>query len=400
MQFDPYHIFTVDEHTFQCIQKLHEIEAGTHAESAPLSYRLISALRNDDPHNHRQALYAALMLHDICKGRDGDHAALGAQLAQELCPLLGLDEERTRLAAWLVEHHLLLARTAAKRDPDDPRTVPQFCAPIPDATHLDLLVLLTTADTMGVGPGRWTPYMEGAATQLYNDARLFMTERALRKTPKADLPADYAAGEIRIAIHNDPKRQVTVVRVVAPDRAELAETLAGTLGLLDANIVDATMETTDENGLPSTAIDCFFIQTSGGLPYQEDFFDRIRAVLEDSLEKNDSAALARKLGVQMKRHTRFSAYPLDVSLLFNNQASARCTVLEVTTRDRPGLLYDLCRTFNELGLTLDRARIAYFGHKAEDTFYLRDAKTGQKIDPERFEAIAKHLADSPGLRIS
>ena len=120
MQFDMYHHYTVDEHSIRAIGLLSRIERGELADDHPLSTALFKQIAS------RRVLYVAVLLHDIAKGRGGDHSELGAEVALELCPRFGLDEAETETVAWLVRYHLLLSNTAFRRDIADPKTVEDF----------------------------------------------------------------------------------------------------------------------------------------------------------------------------------------------------------------------------------------------------------------------------------
>ena len=119
MQFDTYHVFTVDEHTIEAIRVLNTLERGELAEVAPVATSLVDHLQS------RRALYLAMLLHDIAKGRGGDHSELGAEIALKVGPELGLSAEETETVSWLVLHHLLLSAVAFKRDIDDPEDHPR-----------------------------------------------------------------------------------------------------------------------------------------------------------------------------------------------------------------------------------------------------------------------------------
>ena len=115
MQYDMYHVYTVDEHTIFAIGILHQIETGQLKEELPLATEIMPTIVS------RRALYLAILLHDIAKGRGGDHSELGEQIALKLGPRLGLSAEETETVAWLVRWHLLMSGTAFKRDIDDPQ---------------------------------------------------------------------------------------------------------------------------------------------------------------------------------------------------------------------------------------------------------------------------------------
>ena len=161
MQFDTYHVFTVDEHTIEAIRVLNTLERGELAEIAPVASGLVDHLQS------RRALYLAMLLHDIAKGRGGDHSELGAELALEVGPALGLSAEETETVSWLVLHHLLLSQTAFKRDIDDPKTILDLADTIQSPERLRLLLVLTVADMRAVSPKVWNGWKATLLRELY-----------------------------------------------------------------------------------------------------------------------------------------------------------------------------------------------------------------------------------------
>ncbi|MDG2571056.1 HD domain-containing protein, partial [Vibrio parahaemolyticus] len=150
MQFNMYHHYTVDEHLIRSVGVLTEIEAGQLGSEHPLANQIFSSIRN------RRALYVAVFLHDIAKGRPEDHSEAGAVIARKLGPRFGLTEAETETVAWLVEHHLLMSNTAQSRDLSDPATIKSFAEVVQTMERLKLLLVLTIADIKAVGPGTWT----------------------------------------------------------------------------------------------------------------------------------------------------------------------------------------------------------------------------------------------------
>ncbi|HZV58126.1 MAG TPA: [protein-PII] uridylyltransferase, partial [Sphingobium sp.] len=164
MQFDMYHHYTVDEHTIRAIGLLAQIEKGEFREEHPLSTAIIQKI------NSRRVLYVAVLLHDIAKGRGGDHSVLGAEIARTLCPRLGLTAAETETVAWLVRWHLLMSATAFKRDLADFKTIMDFCEIVQSPERLRLLSLLTVVDIRAVGPGVWNSWKRQLLNDLYEAA--------------------------------------------------------------------------------------------------------------------------------------------------------------------------------------------------------------------------------------
>ena len=166
MQFDMYHTYTVDEHTIRALGILSRIESGGYAKEMPAATQVMKDINAAS----RRALFVALFLHDIAKGRGGDHSEIGAEIAQELGPRLGLSAEETETVTWLVLNHLLMSDIAFKRDVDDPNTIKNFVAQVQSIERLRLLLVLTVADIRAVGPGIWNNWKAGLLRGLYTRA--------------------------------------------------------------------------------------------------------------------------------------------------------------------------------------------------------------------------------------
>ena len=164
MQFDMYHHYTVDEHSIRAIGLLSRIERGELADDHPLSTALFKQIAS------RRVLYIAVLLHDIAKGRGGDHSELGAEVALELCPRFGLDEAETETVAWLVRYHLLLSNTAFRRDITDPKTADDFVRIVQSPERLRLLLILTVVDIRAVGPTTWNDWKRQLLRTLFDSA--------------------------------------------------------------------------------------------------------------------------------------------------------------------------------------------------------------------------------------
>ncbi|CAN5359976.1 hypothetical protein BH10PSE13_BH10PSE13_13210 [soil metagenome] len=161
MQFDMYHHYTVDEHTIRAIGLLSRIEKGELTQDHPLATTLIGKIVS------RRVLYVSVLLHDIAKGRGGDHSVLGAGVAEKLCPRLGMTPAETETVAWLVRYHLLMSATAFKRDLSDYKTILDFAAEVQTLERLRLLAVLTIVDIRAVGPGVWNGWKRQLLTELY-----------------------------------------------------------------------------------------------------------------------------------------------------------------------------------------------------------------------------------------
>ena len=424
MQFNVYHHYTVDEHIIQTISCLAQIERGELVEDLPLSSSILKGGIS------RRVLYVALLLHDIGKGRPEDHSILGAQIARRVCPRLGLEPEECETVEWLVRYHLLMSDTAQKRDIGDPRTVRDFAKAVKSRRRLDLLTVLTVCDIRGVGPGTWNNWkamllrqlykqtsdaLEGGLETLNRENRMVDATRALRERLSDWDPADlehettrhyapYWQGlstdthevfaqllrgigddEIRIDLHPDPDRDATRACFALADHPGIFSRLAGALALVGANVVDARTYTSKDGY--ATAV--FWVQDIEGHPYEISRLPRLRQMIDKTLKGEVVAREALKDRDKLKKRDREFRFPTHIT--FDNEGSDIYTIIEVDTRDRPGLLYDLTRTLASNNIYIASAVIATYGAQVVDSFYVKDMFGLKLHQKHRQEALEKKL---------
>jgi [protein-PII] uridylyltransferase len=424
MQFNVYHHFTVDEHIIQCISTLAQIERGELVEELPVVSGILKEGVN------RRVLYVALLTHDMGKGRPEDHSILGAQIARRVAPSLGLDAEETETVEWLVRYHLLMSDMAQKRDIGDPRTVRDFAKAVKTRKRLDLLTVLTVCDIRGVGPGTWNNWKAMLLRQLYRDTadalegglenvnrekredeakRLLRTH--LSDWSEADLAAElsrhYAPywqglsteaqavfatllqglpdNEIRIDLHPEPTRDATRACFALVDHPGIFSRLAGALALVGANVVDARTYTSKDGF--ATAV--FWVQDIEGKPYEVSRLPRLRQMIERTLKGEVLPRDALADRDKVKKRDREFRFPTHIT--FDNEGSEIYTIIEVDTRDRPGLLFDLTRTLAVNNIYIASAVIATYGAQVVDSFYVKDMFGLKLHQKHRQETLEKKL---------
>ncbi|MEZ5687093.1 MAG: HD domain-containing protein, partial [Paracoccaceae bacterium] len=427
MQFNMYHSYTVDEHTIQVISSLAQIERHELVEELPLSSDIL------DKGVNRKVLYVALLLHDIGKGRPEDHSILGAQIARKVAPRLGLTAKECELVEWLVRNHLLMSDVAQKRDLSDPRTIRDFAKQMKSRERLDLLTVLTVCDIRGVGPNVWNNWkatllrklhtdtaqvlehgMEAVNRELRSDeAKKELRERLASWDPKdlrtelarhydpywqgltteahrvfAELLRDLPDDEIRIDLHPDLDHDATRAAFALVDHPGIFSRLAGALALVGANVVDARTYTSKDGY--ATAV--FWIQDAEGHPYEAARLPRLRTMIDKTLKGEVVARDALKDRDKVKKREREFRFPTHIT--FDNEGSDLYTIIEVDTRDRPGLLYDLTRALASNHIYIASAVIATYGAQVVDSFYVKDM-FGLKLHskPKR-EQLEKRLREA------
>ncbi len=422
MQYNMYHHYTVDEHTVFAIGILHAVEQGILKEEAPIASEVVHKVVS------RRVLYLAVLLHDIAKGRPGDHSEVGARIARKLCPRLGLSDAETETVAWLVLHHLAMSDTAFKRDLGDPQTIQDFVGLVQSPERLRLLLVLTVADIRAVGPNTWTHWKAALLRDLYWFAEERLSGGIARETAKGRLrlikeeiserlegwtkkditallrrgsedywlsgdmetllrqgafmrEAEKSGEQIAIDIRIDDYRQATEVTVYTEDSAGLFSRLAGAFAVAGASIVDAHIATL----LNGKALDSFFIEDATGGPFDNPRkLVRLRRAIRDSVA--GKLKPLQELAAEGPSYpSRYRVFKVPPRVLIDNEASRDHTVVEVNGRDRPGLLYEVALALTGMRLVIRRARIATFGERVVDVFYLQD-KEGNKIESKRRQA--------------
>lgn len=381
MQFDRYHMFTVDEHTLNAIHIAHHLKNGTLKDQSELGSALIHTIK------HRRVLFVALLLHDLCKGRGGSHEQLGAELALKLCPRLGLDDTETRLCSWLIFDHLFMSHTAFKRDLNDDKTINDFLFRVHDTERLNLLCVFTIIDIMAVGTGRYSAWKDGLLQNLY-----YKAENVLHGNPTPIAPSAVHAGDFippeqipAIAIEHDRNNDATTISVTAPDSSGLFAKLAGVLSADRINILEARLHTLAGN----FAHDVFTVQNASGKPLSQRRYKQIHANILKALDEdiNSAAMIRRAAGSPTKKDMVFD---IPYGVILHGKASRKDIVIEVYGRDRPGLLYDLACLFRDHGFDIQSAKINTYGLKANDVFYLH--KTGcNKAHIEKLKSAILNL---------
>ena len=436
MQFDMYHHYTVDEHSIRAIGLLAAIERGDLVKDHPLSTALFRQIAS------RRTLYVAVLLHDIAKGRGGDHSVIGAEIAFKLGPRFGLDPAETETVAWLVRYHLLMSATAFKRDLADPKTIEDFVSQVQSPERLRLLLILTVVDIRAVGPGVWTEWKRVLLRTLFDAAeerlRLGHKQRgrteliAARQQELAQelawktsiarayakrLPDAYwlaeplawqvanarqvATAEARIGepvpsvvAENDADSNATRISVFTPDREGLFFRICAGLAAAGANIIDARVHTTRDG----MALDNLLVVDSQGRAYAD---KRLRNRLVRSVEASLTSAQPPRLPPAERTGPRTAAFRIAPSVVIAERASSRTTVVEVNALDRIALLAALARAIHDCGHRIHSAHIATYGERAVDVFYLTRAD-GKKLNGEDSEALRAALLnaarDSSGLK--
>lgn len=437
---DTYHVYTVDVHSVAAVDRLGEIVRGDIVLDEEEGDRWVGSLacRVGADMKRSRVLFFATLLHDVGKaiGRR-DHSERGAEMAHEILARLGFDREEIEAVSRLILHHLTMYLTATRRDLDDPATAAEVAQLVGDREGLRNLYLLTVADLSTTSPTSMTSWKARMLDELYlatlrhfregegreravqqrreqvgslaqSDAQRGALERFLELMPTRYVlsvpPTDVVAhagvlarfqadGRAKVAcIGDDDELAATQVCVVADDRPGLLADIAAVL-TASRLIVHAAQIHSCEAG----AVDLFWVERVGGGRVAA-LTDRLEADLDDVLSGRRPA---RAFAAPQRRIQRGEGPKVATKVIVDHRASPQHTIVEVFTRDRPGLLYELARVIAQRGLSIALAKISTEGTRVVDVFYVTD-EHGQKLSSELADglraALEQQLADEQSGR--
>ncbi|HHE9998063.1 TPA: bifunctional uridylyltransferase/uridylyl-removing protein GlnD [Haemophilus influenzae] len=423
MQFDLFHIYTVDEHTLRVMLKLESFLSQESAKEHPIAHRIFTQLSD------RTLLYIAALFHDIAKGRGGDHAELGAEDVVNFAQLHGLDRREIDTLAWLVQSHLLMSITAQRRDIHDPEVVMNFAEAVQNQVRLDYLTCLTVADICATNGNLWNSWKRSLFASLYEFTEqqfaqgmkelLDYSEKSAenRKLAQQILTQDYfditpisieqlwARCPEDYFVRNTPKQIAwhtsllvdlveallvkisnrfslggTEVFIYCQDQPHLFNKVVSTIGAKKFSIHDAQIITTQDGYV----FDSFIITELNGELVE---FDR-RRELEQALTLALQSEKLSALSITPNRQLQHFTVQTDVRFLHENKKEH--TEMELVALDKPGLLAQVSQIFSELNLNLLNAKITTVGEKAEDFFILTN-QFGQALAREEREILKQIL---------
>ena len=360
-QRNAYHRFTVDRHLCE-----------TAANAAALTRQVA---RPD-------LLLVGALLHDIGKGRPGDHTEVGIKLVADIGKRMGFEPADVDVLAAMVRHHLLLPDVASRRDLGDPATVEAVATAVGDRHTLELLHALAEADGLATGPSAWGSWKAGLIDELVQRTAARLSGEA-HESPST-IPTDKhlaLMAERRLVV----QAAGGMLTVIAPDRPGLFSRVAGAVALNGLDVRSATAASSDDG----MAVEVFEVTPAMGTAPD---WDRVRADIERALSGRLAleARLAERARTYAPRRPA-AARPAEARVLFDNDASAAATVVEVRAPDAVGVLYRITRALAEADLDVRRAKVSTLGHEVVDAFYVIDAAGGKVIDAEHLVEVERAI---------
>jgi [protein-PII] uridylyltransferase len=366
-QRNPVHRFTVDRHLVETA-----VQAAAHTREV----------------SRPDLLLVGALLHDIGKGRPGDHTDNGVVLVAEIAPRLGFSPEDTDILVALVRHHLLLPDTATRRDLEDPATVATVASAVGDIEVLELLHALAVADAAATGPAAWSDWKAALIDELVSRTRSELAGRPRPESPRTTAAQERLAAAVRSAsadgvtvlLDEDGPGGAVSVTVAAPDRTGLLSGVAGVLSLHRLQVRGAQVDTVTAPDGTRRAVQVWTVTPAFGEPPPV-----------ERLREDISRSIGGGLDVAARLAARAQAYPAPVGTAEPRVevvagASERATVLEVRAHDAPGLLHRVTRAIAAADVAITAARVATLGSEVVDVFYLVD-RDGAPLTPGRAATV-------------
>ncbi|MDO6460733.1 [protein-PII] uridylyltransferase [Granulosicoccaceae sp. 1_MG-2023] len=431
MQYDLFHIFTVDEHTTRVIRNLRRFALPNYRGEMPHCSMIMDQIKKPE------LLYLIGLYHDIAKGRGGDHSELGAEMAREFCQRHGVNKVDTDMVAWVVQNHLLMSMTAQRRDITDPDVIHDFALRVRNRDNLNHLYLLTVADIRGTNPELWNSWKENLLRDLFRQAARALhrgLDSPLQKDDAIELKKDetrdvlikaspeidfsrvdqlwtrlgeeyflrYFAKEIAwhteailedqrqiplVKLRPDNDRGATEILIYTHDHAHLFALMVSLLDRAGLNIVSANVGTTAGN----FALNTFTVLEHDDTPasgYARE--EQIRKILFDGLQTPDKLPEIEPQRVP-RRLKHFNFAP---TVTFDNEVSDRFTSLHIEAADRPGVLSRFGRSFLECDILVHSAKVATLGEKIEDVFFITDEDHHQLRDETQIKRLRESIVAS------
>ena len=410
VHYDLYHVHPVDIHSILAVGELGKLKDGFYQTDCPLLTSLIGEIEKPE------ILFLTTLLHDIGKGREGEHSSVGAEMAKLIANRMGLPVEDRDLVEFLVSHHLIMVETAFRRDLHDEQAILRFANQVKNLNRLKMLYLLTFADIKAVGPEAWTSWKNTLLMELFLKASHFFEKGAvagpflkgdemiqkLQESLSPEIISEYAehlpsrylscysSAEITHHIemaHSIEKELLLVeweiekeiqakVTICTKDRYGLFSKITGSMFINRLNILEAQIHTW-ENGV---ALDTFWVEdTTKDIDRRLKQFEKeLAEVLSGEIPLKDLLSKRKESNwIQQKVIPKVSG-----EIKINNDDSDFYTIVEVTGEDRMGILYEITQALTEHGCDIHLARISTLGNRIVDVFYVQDT-WGEKIEEKQ-----------------
>ncbi|MBA4692185.1 MAG: [protein-PII] uridylyltransferase [SAR86 cluster bacterium] len=414
MQFDMFHIYTVDEHTFKVVRNMRQMQIGKIDQTLEIEHELINKLPKIE------LLYLAGIFHDLGKGKGGDHSEIGEKIVNRFCNRLNFSSHDTELLCWLVKNHLLMSSMSQKSDVHDPETTKQFIKNVDSIEKLNYIYMLTINDIRGTNPNLWNSWKHDLLKQLFMSSRkklnfeemqssqFIINERKSKSVESisekenlllekvwgqlsdtyfskyqvkqlTDQAKTIADSEGKTSIFIKTRKNLIEIFIFTPNQPGLFFKTVQSFEQLSIETIDSDIHTTDD-GL--YALNTFICKHKilGGNLIQRDI-QNIKKKIASVITSQSNKSFTK---VRSKNKKIFQ-YRTKVNITNNNEKNRTNITLE--TLDKPNLLSKVAKIFLDQGVSIDSARITTLGEKVEDNFTVIDEKTKLALSKNKAQLL-------------
>ncbi len=430
MQYDLFHAYTVDQHTLFVLRNMRRLSVPEFCHELPLASGIFHHLKKPF------LLYLAGLFHDIAKGRQGDHATLGAEDALEFCINHDLNPDDAELVSWLVRNHLNMSMTAQRKDISDPEIIKEFAESVRTQSNLDYLYLLTISDIRGTNPEQWNSWKDKLLIELYNKTSAllhrgldFETDKyeniQINKTDALrilDLKGmdSYQVHEIwntltdQYFLRHTPGEIIWHTRLISEKseatdplvktridsetdslelfvysklRTHLFANIVSTIGQMSMSVVGAQIVNCS-NGY---ALETFRIISSNySIETLEDAAIELVQRLVDKIS-SDSERTKEIIWNTPRTHKYFD---IPTLVKFETKKDSDTVRILIDAVDRPGLLATIAQTFIDCKISIRSAKISTAGEKAVDYFDIKSKNSDKPLTAKMQESLKTALLKS------
>jgi [protein-PII] uridylyltransferase len=432
MQYDLFHVYTVDEHTLFVIRNLRRFSQEQYRYDHPLCAEIFDLIEKPE------LLYIAALMHDIAKGSGDDHSTLGATIAEDFCQRHGIAPRDTALVKWLVLNHLVMSMTAQRKDINNPDIIHEFATALGSHTTLDHLYLLTVADIRATNPNLWNSWKDALLKELYLTTRWVFRRGLTRPLVQAEkiaavkaesrallkrlgiadasvervwetlndeyflrhLPEEAAWHTVAISFCEAEDLPLVLLRPVSQRGSAEIFVYAKNQDFIFAH----STAVLDQLGL--TVFDAKIITAGDGLVLNSyHVLEQTGEPIRDQLRQAQICARLRQclsgpgdapIQVQRREPRQIKHFAVPTQIYFHEDQQGRHTILELIATDRPGLLSKVGQAFTRCGVRLYNAKISTIGSRAEDIFYLTDAEDRPLSGEPRQQDLREAILDLVG----
>ncbi len=430
MQFDMFHIYTVDEHTLMVIKNMRRFGLDEVEDNYPLCYEIVNKRLPK-----QELLYISGLFHDIAKGRGGDHSKLGGKDAIDFCIAHGLSDYDSKLVCWLVENHLLMSKTAQREDIDDPETISRFSGKVIDESRLNYLYVLTVADICATNPELWNSWKGTLLSNLYRrtlrlirlghqkplhpttrvkdlkyEAIMELEDKGIKEIIINDLWKTFTqeyflrhskeeivwhteaiikhnkSGKPLVLVKKKSARGGSLIFTYMKNRDYIFAETTKTIDQLGLNILDAKITTSKKDYTLDTYV---VLQKNNEIITNREREQEIQQRILNILQNSNSAPTFSN----WVPNRQLKSFNVPTQVIFTQDEKNNRTQMEVITIDKPGLLSRIGIAMAHCGVILLGAKISTLGERAEDIFYIRDKDRNALSDPIKFECLKNTITE-------